>query len=1437
MGKLQLGKLQHKVSFYRDAIVVNATTGEQEETLYAVKENRWGSVKYIGSPSAGSSEEEINDQRTGKMKIEVQCRFFSGLRFEDWIEFEGGKFRIYSIQTLGRNEGYSLRAELRDDDTDALPTGALMNAFGNLPAVGVVPELSVDNIAGLQDSLDLINDTLTTIDTDITTLENEAAVDLTANDIQTLDHFRYDAPSDKLIADRAIETTLNSLFLGEQHKMSSGAENIFFTNLGTDINFYPMWGGLRDQSLAANQGSYGYIPPSGRVYTDMFSVPLGGNPDPLNSMGYSGPNYFAVNIAGLGITTVAAEQVPADQHLEYRLSVNGKQVYLQKLKDQGIIYAGQQIEWFFDHPVEIHAGTTIFAEIRKVTTATDTDNGIFQVQRGQTPNADGSYRYQAIVHNRLFEDKDLELISPYLKYQAMDFGLDASTSTVFFRDLSLGADNVLTNHPVNTLEAIANGTNIKVKVKNSAKILVESLPVNAVTLDGSYVNSVLSDALVQLNDTFSATTSFRGGGSGSGNPVSAFALSGNSLTITLTDGTSFTQDVTNLVVDENNFVASGSLSGTNLVLTMDDASTVTVDASTLAVDTDTIVTGGTVSGNDLTLTLSDSSTVTVDVTSLNVDTNLYVASGAVNGSNIELTMTDGSVVTVAIGSLQIDNDTTITGGSVVGTDIVLTVSDASTITIDASTIGGSGNPVVSGSVVGTDLVLVLGDATQVTIDATNMVNGSTLSSLDNSWYISHGTNADNFVNISTVDNTVKNQQPFYFGNDISRGEEFRWNVDVSNQQRFGVWDGAEIANTYQAATTLSNWSTCFSFLNGGTRFVDSTNTDVSSYQSGTEYSVSAGDALAIKFKLDGHLELWDLSDVTDVLIAKTITPLASQTFKLQYGSWQYATFPNGSILPSATENWTIVQDTNLLEQGVLNGIKDHTVIQSMIPIKNGEKWMFNLDMNGASQYFGLDWLGSASGVGNAETNVERRFRYDNAEGFTAFQGWTLNTSNPYNQSATLWRPQSGTPVGMCSLRYRDDDFVELWHETSPATLIATTTTAWTGADIYPVFGASGNVSYGNIPEYSKQLIVQGPQPDLTYAPDVVAQTFSVTEAATVNAQLVTNNYIVNQWVETDAPSWLMLNQNTGVFSGTAPAFTGTSADTVVVNCRAGNAVGGVTSFTVTFTILEDAVYTNTKSIKWPTNGSAYLNGNPSNVTSLHRSGNGSGASDAWSLSMWVKTSAEINEQQLFYFGGGDEVNEGTIQITSISGTVALQYGSNNNGLFEVGFATLPSGVWNHLFVSYDGGTTGVNQANLTDYHSRFTMTVNGVNAITQNQHVNYGFAGDIDPAGGVDTYGRFRIGKAANNTTPQNQASGLVLNQFVIWDSDQSSNNAAIYNGGTTQDFTTLTSVSGTMDSSYAIPKHYYEVDTSVTQLVDIMGNQNLNGLNFSTADLVTDAP
>ena len=351
----------------------------------------------------------------------------------------------------------------------------------------------IRDVVGVNDGGDLFPDNTNSANINVATdntLSNDSTDyvtgrTITDTEIKTLSHFEYDPAQDQLIANRAIETTLNSLFLGEQHKMSSGSENIFFTNLSSDINFFPMWGGLKDQSVTANQGASGFIPPSGRVFSDMFSLPLGGNPDPATAIGYAGDNYFGVNISGLGITTVAAETIDISTRLEYRIEINGRNVYKQVLPRNGSrsnvgqnIYAGDTIEWFFDHPVDVRAGTTLYAEIQKVRESDDLDLGIFQVRQGDQLQADGNYRYQATVHNRLFEDKDLELISPYLKYKAMDFGLDSTGSTILLRDLSLGTDNLLVPHAVNTLEATANGTEIQIKVKAGAKIIVESLPVS-----------------------------------------------------------------------------------------------------------------------------------------------------------------------------------------------------------------------------------------------------------------------------------------------------------------------------------------------------------------------------------------------------------------------------------------------------------------------------------------------------------------------------------------------------------------------------------------------------------------------------------------------------------------------------------------------------------------------------------------------------------------------------------------------------------------------------------------------------------------------------------------------------------------------------------------------------------------------------------------------
>jgi len=95
----------------------------------------------------------------------------------------------------------------------------------------------------------------------------------------TLDHFIYNPVTDKLEADRPIETTLSSLYLGEQHRMSSGGENVFFTNESSQINWYPMWGGLKDMNISENKSQDGIIKPSARNYSSFSIIELNGAVD------------------------------------------------------------------------------------------------------------------------------------------------------------------------------------------------------------------------------------------------------------------------------------------------------------------------------------------------------------------------------------------------------------------------------------------------------------------------------------------------------------------------------------------------------------------------------------------------------------------------------------------------------------------------------------------------------------------------------------------------------------------------------------------------------------------------------------------------------------------------------------------------------------------------------------------------------------------------------------------------------------------------------------------------------------------------------------------------------------------------------------------------------------------------------------------------------
>jgi|9_EtaG_2_1085328.scaffolds.fasta_scaffold01742_4 hypothetical protein len=1101
--------------------------------------------------------------------------------------------------------------------------------------------------------------------------------ELTSEDALTLKHFKYNPSTNKLEGSKAIETTLNSLFLGEQHKMSSGAENIFFTNLGSEINFFPMWGGLKDQSKVENQGASGFIAPSGRVYTDMQTdVPNG---DSVNgtSIAYSGDTLYNENIAGLGVKVVLAEPINHNTtYLRYRLSVAGKQVYLQEFRPTYTYSVGDSIEWFFDHPVEIHSGTTIFAEVVKMDINTDESKGVLLVTKG---DAIGNPRHIE-VFNRYFEDKDLELISPYLKYQAIDVSLDPTGSTIIFKDLSLGSDNVLSSYPINTLEALANGSTIKLKVKDGQKVIIESLPVGNVSVGGSLVNSVLNQAVTQLNNIFTNTDGFASGG---GNPVTNFDLSNNDLTLTLEDGTSYTIDVTTLGVDENKFVNSGAL----------------------------------------------------------------------NGSNLELTMNDSSVIT---------------------------------------------------------------------IDASNMINGSTLPALSSNWYISYGGSSGDEITSPAIINTYENKQPFYYGSFLGKGQEYTWTHDDNGYYIIGVYSGSESTKDEVEITYNINWSTMFRFTKIGTNRVSETSfgVDVASrYASG--YNVTNNTTLALRYGTDNYLSLYDISGSDEVLIGRSNTALVGDTQTISFGGQNQpnAKFP---IIIKREIQWSIAHDYDNSETSISDGIEEDTILKSNISIGAGEKFMINLNYFGRSEFFGIGYTGASSGQSNPYTNLDSWFRYTSSEAIVSGGDWTFNT-NATNYSTAGGGSYSlggNVNIGMLSLVYNTDNSLDLYHE-GVGEVIMTRTSNLDGNNIHLFFMANESHAYGRIPTPSKQTINAGSQPITSFAPDVSDQVLEITEGQVFSSQIAldSGSDIVNMYGEEDAPSWAILNQSTGVFTGTAPSYLG-SSDDYIISCKASNSLGGITSFNVTLRVLE-LTYTNTKSLKFRDGVSSYLGANASLVTSLERSSNGSGSLDAWTISLWIKGSTENAGQTIFYFGNNDVVNNGHIEIrqTNHNGAkrLRLRYGSNSNHIQ----LTTPSGSitpssWQHVMLSYNGGTTGVASGSVTDYYSRFKFYIDGVLQTTSNSHANNGYSGSVVGQ-------NFRIGRLASGNYPKD----MLVNQIAIWNSDESSNISDIYNSGSSQDLSLLSSA----------PEHYYEIESSVTTIQDIIGTAHLVGYNFTSSDLINDAP
>ena len=325
-----------------------------------------------------------------------------------------------------------------------------------------------------------------------------------------------------------------------------------------------------------------------------------------------------------------------------------------------------------------------------------------------------------------------------------------------------------------------------------------------------------------------------------------------------------------------------------------------------------------------------------------------------------------------------------------------------------------------------------------------------------------------------------------------------------------------------------------------------------------------------------------------------------------------------------------------------------------------------------------------------------------------------------------------------------------------------------------------------------------------------ATTLSLTTGDTLNYTLTADYGVGYEW--SNLPSGLVtvdgnvrkliggstLTEGQYTFDATAVNYFGSDTETITLN-------------------VSNPPFQDSKSVEFEDGQQQYLGANAALGTSLERNGNNSGT--AWSISFWIKPSNNNNGQTVFYFGHNDVTNNGFIEVRQVqTSRIRLRYGSNNNYIqLSTPTSSLTTGSWNHVVVTYDGGTTGSNQSNLSQYYGRFAIYINGSVQTTSNAHNNYGYTGSIVGQ-------NFRFGRFASGTYLRDG----FIDEASIHDSELSASDiTAIYNSGSPRDLDSFS------------PVHWWRMgdgDTYST-IQDTVGTADMVMYNMTAANIVTDVP
>ena len=330
-------------------------------------------------------------------------------------------------------------------------------------------------------------------------------------------------------------------------------------------------------------------------------------------------------------------------------------------------------------------------------------------------------------------------------------------------------------------------------------------------------------------------------------------------------------------------------------------------------------------------------------------------------------------------------------------------------------------------------------------------------------------------------------------------------------------------------------------------------------------------------------------------------------------------------------------------------------------------------------------------------------------------------------------------------------------------------------------------------------------------------TVNLTTGDTLNYELTANYGVGYEWSNLPSGVTTVEGNVRKLIGG-----SGLSAGTYNITAKAINYFGE-DSETISL-VVSDPPFANTKSVRF--SNQDWAGANAAQVEHvLGRSSNGSGSSDAWTIAFWYKASSENQGQVILYFGNNDTTNQGYIELrqTNLNGSkrLRLRYGSNVNYLqMSTPAGSLTAGTWQHIGITYDGGTTGVAEGSLSSYYGRFKIYIDNSLQTTNNTHNNNGWSGSIVGQ-------NWRLGRLVSG----NHMRQANIDELNLWDSDLSADMSDLYNSGSVFDTMTLSDQ----------PAHRWRMGDGDTfpNLQDSGTEANCTFVmnNMTAADIVNDVP